>query len=96
MSTDLLKTAVLGLAIVSGSSSADDSAELEGTVYKGNNELPKVLYITPWRRLDSQDTQQELVLHSLYGDIFDPVDPVSFELYVDYHSEQHTKGSKAK
>lgn len=96
MNTDLLKAAVIGLVIASSPSIADESAELEGTVYKGNNELPKVLYITPWRRLDSQDARQELVLHSLYGDIFDPVDPVSFELYVDYHSEQHTKDSKAK
>ncbi len=57
---------------------AEDKIELKTTVIKGNTELPKILYVVPW-----QDTKQEkareqrLVLHSLFGDLFDPVRPLS-------------------
>ncbi len=57
--------------------SAEDRIELKITTIKGNKELPKILYIVPWRDVKpSAKKQQELVLHSLYGDLFDPVLPV--------------------
>ena len=54
-----------------------DTIELKTTTIKGNKELPKILYIVPWKEVKPQKkTQQELVLHSLYGDLFDPVLPI--------------------
>lgn len=56
---------------------AQDRIELKITTIKGNKELPKILYIVPWKEVKpSAKRQQELVLHSLYGDLFDPVLPV--------------------
>ena len=56
---------------------AEDKIELQVTVIKGNKELPKILYIVPWKEVKSQsEEQQELVLHSLFGDSFDPVLPI--------------------
>ncbi len=56
---------------------AQDRIELKITTIKGNKELPKILYIVPWKEVKpSAKKQQELVLHSLYGDLFDPVLPV--------------------
>ncbi|MDH5354129.1 MAG: hypothetical protein OEY09_06755 [Gammaproteobacteria bacterium] len=56
---------------------AQDTIELGTTTIKGNKELPKILYIVPWKEVKPQYIpQQELVLHSLYGDLFDPVLPV--------------------
>lgn len=56
---------------------AQSTIELETTIIKANKELPKVLYIVPWKEVKSQKkNQQELVLHSLFGDLFDPVLPV--------------------
>ena len=62
---------------------AQDKIEMELTVFKGNKELPKVLYIVPWKRLADGNIQQKLVLHSLFEDAFDPIEPQTFERYVD-------------
>ena len=44
----LLLTAALGLAAVAAH--AQDRADLERTQIIGNRELPKVLYIVPWKK----------------------------------------------
>ena len=56
---------------------AQDKIELQTTTIKGNKELPKILYIVPWRDVKPAiKGQQELALHSLFGDLFDPVLPI--------------------
>ncbi len=55
---------------------AEDRIELETTTIKGNKELPSVLYVVPWKEIkNSRKSEQKLVLHSLFGDLFDPVIP---------------------
>ncbi len=55
---------------------ADDEIELQTTIIKGNKELPKILYIVPWKDITkSKKAERKLVLHSLFGDLFDPVLP---------------------
>lgn len=58
------------------SHSAEDRVELDTTIIKGNTELPKILYVVPWKDIDGKtENQQKLRLHSLFGDLFDPVVP---------------------
>jgi len=53
---------------------AEDKLTLETSFIKGNKELPNVLYIVPWQTLEKTTTQPDvLVLHSLFGDIFEPI-----------------------
>ncbi len=55
-----------------------DTLELETLKIQGNKELPRRLYIVPWRdvkKSKGKKQKQRLVLHSLYGDLFDPVNP---------------------
>lgn len=55
---------------------ADDEIELQTTIIKGNKELPKILYVVPWKDITKgKKTEHKLVLHSLFGDLFDPVLP---------------------
>ncbi|MFT6909757.1 MAG: hypothetical protein ACJAS1_006484 [Oleiphilaceae bacterium] len=57
-------------------SQVTDRVELETSFIKGNKELPQVLYIVPWQEIKkSKHKQGKMVLHSLYGDIFQPVTP---------------------
>ena len=57
---------------------AKDKIELDTTFIKGNTELPKILYVVPWQdKLESKVGKQKLVLHSLFGDIFEPVAPAA-------------------
>jgi len=55
---------------------AEDTIELRTTTIKGNKELPKILYIVPWQEIpQTPKAERKLVLHSLFGDLFDPVLP---------------------
>ena len=56
---------------------SEERIELETTIIKGNKELPKILFIVPWQDVkQSKVDEQPLVIHSLYGDLFDPVVPL--------------------
>jgi uncharacterized membrane protein (UPF0127 family) len=53
---------------------AQDQVELESIFIKGNKEFPQILYIVPWKDMKPEDHRgQTLVLHSLFGGLFDPV-----------------------
>lgn len=53
-----------------------DEIELRITTIKGNKELPKILYLVPWKDIKrNKKADRKLVLHSLFGDLFDPVLP---------------------
>ena len=75
MRKHIVKTALL-LVSFSTFSMAEDRIVLEVTTIKGNEELPKILYIVPWKEIEqSKNEEQKLVLHSLFGDLFDPAYP---------------------
>lgn len=53
---------------------AQDRVELESIYIKGNKVFPQILYIVPWKDMKLKGhREQTLVLHSLFGDLFDPV-----------------------
>ena len=55
---------------------AEDRLELETTFIKGNKELPQILYVVPWKDTkSSKKKEQQIVLHSLFGNLFEPVNP---------------------
>lgn len=44
------KTAVMVLVLCAAAARADDRADMDRTQIIGNRELPKVLYIVPWKK----------------------------------------------
>lgn len=49
---------------------------MKTTTIKANTELPKIIYIVPWKETaKNTKKQQKLIIHNLYGDLFDPVVP---------------------
>ena len=56
---------------------ADDTRKLDTTIIKGNKEAPQILYMVPWQetKTSTKSEEQKLVLHSLFGDLFDPMLP---------------------
>ena len=55
---------------------AEDRLELETTFIKGNKEMPQILYVVPWKDIKkSKKKEQQIVLYSLFGDLFEPVNP---------------------
>ena len=51
-----------------------DSLEVDATRINANKDLPKVLYVVPWKDMETtKNTDQKLVLHDFFGDLYDPV-----------------------
>ena len=78
----LILSALLGFAV---STWAADRADLEGTQITGSRELPKVLYIVPWK----QPLPTDLVgrpAQSLLDEALAPIDREVFRREVQYHA----------
>jgi hypothetical protein len=69
----------------SGSSRTVDRLELERTTIKGSQELPRVMYVVPWKRADLGDLTGKPP-NSLLDEILGPVDRDEFRREVAYHA----------
>jgi hypothetical protein len=67
---------------------AMDTLDLGTTSITGNQELPKVLYIVPWKRSDLGDLIGRPV-NSLLDEVLAPVDPEVFERNLSYYETLH-------
>lgn len=67
------------------SAKAQDRIELDTTQITGNRELPKVLYIVPWKRSDLGDLLGKPV-NSLLDEVLAPVDRDVFKRETRYYS----------
>lgn len=63
---------------------AEDSVELEGTSIIGNRELPKILYIVPWKKPDP-DSLIGRPVTSLLDEVLGAVDRDVFRRQVEYY-----------
>ena len=63
-----------------------DSMELARTEITGNQELPKVLYIVPWKKSDPGDLMGRPV-NTLLDEVLAPVDREEFIRQVGYHND---------
>jgi hypothetical protein len=61
-----------------------DSLDLGTTSITGNAELPKVLYIVPWKKSDLGDLVGRPV-NTLLDEVLSPVDPAVFERHLSYY-----------
>jgi hypothetical protein len=67
---------------------AVDQLDLGTTSITGNQELPKVLYIVPWKRSDLGDLIGRPV-NSLLDEVLAPVDRPVFERHLSYYETLH-------
>jgi hypothetical protein len=72
---------------------AADRLELDTTVVTGNRELPKVLYIVPWKKADLGDLPAQ-PFNTLLDEVLTPVDRDVFRREVTYF-ETVTEGADA-
>ena len=63
-----------------------DSIELGRTEITGNQELPKVLYIVPWKKADPGDLTGKPV-NTLLDEVLAPIDREEFIRQVDYYQD---------
>jgi hypothetical protein len=63
-----------------------DSIELGRTEITGNQELPKVLYIVPWKKSDPGDLTGKPA-NTLLDEVLAPIDREEFLRQVDYYQD---------
>jgi len=69
-----------------------DKLELDITSVTGNQELPKVLYIVPWKESGLVDLAGK-PLNSLLDEVLAPLDREVFKRQVSYFDQLHTEKS---
>ncbi len=74
---------------------AEDRLDLEGTAIIGNQELPKILYIVPWKKSEVPDMSQP-PLESLIDEALQPIDREVFQRQVNYYHALHDKTESSK
>ena len=72
-----------------------DSLDLGTTSITGNAELPKVLYIVPWKRSDLGDLVGRPV-NTLLDEVLAPVDPAVFERHLSYYDSLYGERERSE
>jgi hypothetical protein len=73
---------------------AQDRADLERTQIIGNRELPKVLYIVPWKKPLPGELSGKPI-DSVLDDLLTPVDRDVFRRHVNYDQQLHAPNADA-
>jgi hypothetical protein len=76
-------------------SKAMDRLELEATTITGNRELPKVMYVVPWKKADLGDLKGQLA-NSLLDEVLAPVDRDVFRRELAYFGALATNSTAAQ
>jgi hypothetical protein len=84
----------LSLATVAGAAAAQDRADIDRTQIIGNRELPKVLYIVPWKK-PLPGTLQGRPVHSVLDEALAPVDRDVFRRQVAYGTQLQARAAAA-
>ncbi len=74
----------------SAAANAQQRLEMEGTEITGNKELPKVLYIVPWKSIERFDIESPPI-ESIMERKLTPLDRASFKRAIHYHDAIFSK-----
>ncbi len=76
----------LGLMLISAAAftQAETRIEMQGTAVIGNQELPKILYIVPWKKSDLPNMQRPPIAQ-LINEVLAPLDREEFRREIYYH-----------
>jgi hypothetical protein len=88
LSLNLWLGLLLSLAGVAAPAAAAEKMDMEGMSVIGNRELPKALFIVPWKDPKAELTPERPV-NSLVDEALQPVDPDVFRRKLDYFDTVH-------
>jgi hypothetical protein len=80
--------------LLAGLAHGEDRADIDRTQIIGNRELPKVLYIVPWKQPGAGELSAH-PLHSVLDEALAPLDRDVFRRQVRYHAEVAPAGGAA-
>ena len=71
---------------------AQERLEMEGAEIKGNRELPKVLYVVPWKSVERFQIESPPII-SIMEQKLTPIDRASFRRKINYHEAIFSKAT---
>jgi len=77
------------IAIGNATVLAQEELQLDGMAVVGNRELPKALFIVPWKAPEAAMAPDRPV-NTLVNDVLQPVDPDVFRRQLEYFETVHT------
>ena len=90
MKSDILgQSLVISLLLCGGVVHAEQSLDLQGATITGNRELPKVLYIVPWKKPDPADIGG--AAPNMMDEVLAPVDREVFTRQLQYYDALHSR-----
>ena len=79
------RTVLLLTTLVTSSVNAEDRVDLEGTSIIGNRELPKILYIAPWKKPYMSELGRPV--NSLINEVIAPIERDVMVRTIRYHDQ---------
>ena len=76
----------IAVALAAAGATAQDRAEIDRTQVIGNRELPKVLYIVPWKKPPPGELSGKPV-HSVLDNLLTPIDRDVFRRHMSYDQQ---------
>lgn len=90
MRTSIFSHSLLLGLLLSGGIAAAENLDLQGATITGNRELPKVLYIVPWKKPDPADLGGGAG-PNLMDEVLAPVDREVFTRQLQYYDALHSR-----
>ena len=78
------------LTFVCGMANAAQQMDIDGMSVIGNSELPKALFIVPWKDADAA-AAPDRPINTLVDSALEPVDPEVFRRTLQYYDAVHTQ-----
>ncbi|MDH5425307.1 MAG: hypothetical protein OEY29_09955 [Gammaproteobacteria bacterium] len=83
----MLKHVLLIVLLLPSLSLAEQKIKLRSSTITGNSELPKILYVVPWKKVAATEISYNLIVHGINDDVLKPVDPEEFQRQVKNYAE---------
>jgi len=91
----MLRYLLIIIALVPLSTIAEQRIQLKSSTITGNRELPKILYVVPWKKVAATEINYQLTVHGISDDVLKPIDPEEFQRQAKNYAELF-KGQQAK
>ncbi len=86
----LVRCLAIGLLLCTSVVHAEQALDLQGATITGNRELPKVLYIVPWKQPDPADLGAGAG-PNMMDEVLAPVDREVFNRQLQYYDALHSQ-----
>lgn len=83
----ILRFITLFLLLLPLSGMAEQRIKLESSTITGNRELPKILYVVPWKKVAATRIEYKLTVHGIADDVMKPIDPEEFQRQAKNYAE---------